>query len=122
MFESSTLKLLQAENAALRGQVSDLHSRIYEERKQAAEERKMLIDRIVAMASPVATAAIARAEGKAPEPMRAMATKDNPALRNWPQGVPDSRPNISVRLKEAQLATKAASIEEATDLERSVGS
>lgn len=119
MFESPTLKLLQAENAALRGQVSDLHSRIHTIHSQWSEERKQLIDRIMALTHPTAVREIAHASGVPSTPaLPGAATPDQPVRRNWPQGVPDSRPMLTLRQKEAQLAATATSIEEASALER----
>lgn len=117
MFESRTLKLLQAENAAMRAQVSDLHARNMEIYRQWSEERKDLISRIMALTQPQAVREMARATGAPATRMPSAATRQDPVQRNWPVGVPDTRPNISPELKEKMLAT-ATSIEEATDLER----
>ncbi len=123
MFESRTLLLLQAENAALRGQVSDLHSEISKIHREWSQERKDLIDRIMALTNPLAVREVARASGVPSSGMQSAATEDKPVRRNWPPSpLPDSRPKISLAEKDKQMMARAVSIEEASSLERSVGS
>ena len=117
MFNSKTLQLLQAENAALRGQVSDLHSEIRKLHREWSEERKSLLDRIIALAQPIALRELKHSTGSGIDipPLASAANEGNPVKRNWPSGVPNMRPSLTPAQKESQMAV---SIEEATTLER----
>lgn len=90
MFDCKGCQMLRSEITSLRAQASDQHELILRMLSQHAEERKQLVEQIMAYSNP----AVLR-EYRRPEPERAKIRVNGEATRpNFPGFQPDLRPRL----------------------------
>ena len=97
MFECRGCQLLRSENTSLRAQLSDQHELILKMTGNHAEERKQLIEQIMALTRPE----VLREYRRPPTVVAQQSQPKEPVRPNFPGFQPDLRPRAKV-VKESE--------------------